>query len=382
MAAPSNIRINPFIGDGGTTNYVDFTEVHIIPAVSPFVVRLNEVPQKKDPSNMKVVYVNETTGAPTTTALTEVAATPGAGEFRPDYSTNADGDEDWNTGLIEFSSADAGKIIQVSYTGMGTLAGVKNNRFPSWWIDRGDGSDGDFIPTGNTTIYGEKNYRSVYIPNGIIVSVEGFVQIKCQGSFINLGQIVATGSGSHGGAGGVRIKESDSYVYSAGGAGSFGVANNGGAGGSGTHSAGGAGGAALCAGLRLLYSEEVLALLARGLICIGAGGGGGGTGVNQFDYVAGGAGGSGGGFISVVADSFKNVGSIVANGNSGGWGGGGGGGGAGGCIVIIAITVIAQGTITANGGSGGGAASGFGGSGAAGGTGGNGYIIVKELGVM
>lgn len=75
MAAPSNIRINPFIGDGGTTNYVDFTEVHIIPAVSPFVVRLNEVPQKKDPSNMKVVYVDETTGALTTTVLTEVAAT-------------------------------------------------------------------------------------------------------------------------------------------------------------------------------------------------------------------------------------------------------------------------------------------------------------------
>lgn len=26
MAAPSNIRINPFIGDGGTTNYVNFIE--------------------------------------------------------------------------------------------------------------------------------------------------------------------------------------------------------------------------------------------------------------------------------------------------------------------------------------------------------------------
>lgn len=162
MAAPSNIRINPFIGDGGTTNYVDFTEVHIIPAVSPFVVRLNEVPQKKDPSNMKVVYMNEATGAPTTTALTEVAATPGAGEFRPDYSTNAASDEDWNTGLIEFSSADAGKSIQVSYTGMGTLAGVKNNRFPSWWLDRGDGSDGDFTPENNTTISGIKKYRRVF----------------------------------------------------------------------------------------------------------------------------------------------------------------------------------------------------------------------------
>lgn len=41
MAAPSNIRINPFIGDGGTTNYVNFIEKHIVPAVSPFVIRLN-----------------------------------------------------------------------------------------------------------------------------------------------------------------------------------------------------------------------------------------------------------------------------------------------------------------------------------------------------
>ncbi len=51
--------------------------------------------------------------------LTEVAATPGAGEYRSDYSTNADGDEDWNTGLIEFSSADATNVVQVSYTGTG-----------------------------------------------------------------------------------------------------------------------------------------------------------------------------------------------------------------------------------------------------------------------
>lgn len=199
MATPSNMRINPFIGDGGTTNYVDFTEVHIIPAVSPFVVRLNEVPQKKDPSNMKVVYVDETTGAPTTTALTEVAATPGAGEFRPDYSTNADGDEDWNTGLIEFSSADAGKSIQVSYTGMGTLAGVKNNRFPAWWLDRGDGSDGDFRPTGNTTISGEKKYRSVFIKQGITVTCSDNTYFKVIGSFVNLGTIIVNPSGGVGG---------------------------------------------------------------------------------------------------------------------------------------------------------------------------------------
>lgn len=55
MAAPSNIRINPFIGDGGTTNYIELVETHIIPSASPFLIRLNEVPQKKDPSNIKGV---------------------------------------------------------------------------------------------------------------------------------------------------------------------------------------------------------------------------------------------------------------------------------------------------------------------------------------
>ena len=131
MAAPSNIRINPFIGDGGTTNYVNFIEKHIVPAVSPFVIRLNEVPEKQDPSNIKVEYIDgNATGEPTGVTLTEVAATPGAGEYRLDYSTNAVGDKEWNTGLIEFSSSDATNVVQISYTGTGTLAGVKNNRFP------------------------------------------------------------------------------------------------------------------------------------------------------------------------------------------------------------------------------------------------------------
>lgn len=144
MPGPSDIRVNPF---NNATNYVNLTERHIVPSVSPFVVRLNEVPEKQDPSNMQMFYVDDATGQTTETALTEVAATPGAGEFRPDYSTNAFDDTSWNTGLIEFSSADAGKIIEVSYTATGTLAGVKNNRYPAWWLDRGDGSDGDIVVT-------------------------------------------------------------------------------------------------------------------------------------------------------------------------------------------------------------------------------------------
>ncbi|WP_370840687.1 hypothetical protein [Phascolarctobacterium faecium] len=40
---------------------------------------------------------------------------------------------------------------------MGTLAGVKNNRFPAWWLDRGDSAvTAILVPTGNTTISGVK----------------------------------------------------------------------------------------------------------------------------------------------------------------------------------------------------------------------------------
>ena len=86
MSEPSNIRINPFVGDGGTTTYINLTETHIIPSVSPYVIRLNEVPEKQDPSNIRAVWVDSSTGAVTASALTEVAATPAAGEFRPDLT--------------------------------------------------------------------------------------------------------------------------------------------------------------------------------------------------------------------------------------------------------------------------------------------------------
>lgn len=379
MAAPSNIRINPFIGDGGTTNYVDFTEVHIIPAVSPFVVRLNEVPQKKDPSNMKVVYVDETTGAPTTTVLTEVAATPGAGEFRPDYSTNADGDEDWNTGLIEFSSADAGKSIQVSYTGMGTLAGVKNNRFPAWWLDRGDGSDGDFRPTGNTTISGLKQYRSVFIPAGVTVSVDKYVRICCQGAFINLGNINASGTGGAGGAGGKSSEGGrDATNATNGFVGATAPYGMGGAGGAGNnynnYIVAGAGG---MTNYGMYYASNTI--LESEIIVYGAGGSGGGAYVlNDGENLVrtdGGVGGTGGGGIRLTCASFKNNGSITSNGNAGSAGGsgaGGGGGGNGGVVIIVTFINLATGIITVNGGAGN----------TRGAAGGVGYYVIKELGVM
>lgn len=377
MPGPSDIRVNPF---NNATNYVNLTERHIVPSVSPFVVRLNEVPEKQDPSNMQMFYVDDTTGQTTETALTEVAATPGAGEFRPDYSTNAFDDTSWNTGLIEFSSADAGKIIEVSYTATGTLAGVKTNRYPAWWLDRGDGSDGAFNPTGNTTISGEKNYTSVFIPAGVTVTVQQYAAISCLEAFVNKGTITATGRGADGGAG-------SRSPGSGGAAGSSGAAGTGGAGGAGKSSAGVHGADGGAGGGRIIEGRSATEDVAK-LLCVkqlsqigigGGGGGGGGCAANWDHQTNGGNGGNGGGQIRITCMDFKNDGSISANGANGVAStddGGGGGGGGGGTVLVICNNLVSSGTITVNGGSGGGGHNG----GTAGAKGSDGFKLIKEIG--
>lgn len=384
---PSNIRINPFTGDGGATTYVNLTETHIIPSTSPFVVRLNEVPEKQDPSNMKCVWVDSSTGDVTSNALTEVAATPSAGEFRPDYSTKADKDDSWNTGLVEFNSADAGKIVQVSYTGMGTLAAVQSNKYPSWYTDRGDGSDGDFIPSENTTIDGIKNYKRVFIKAGVTVTVESYCLIKCLDSFINKGTITADNKGAAGGGGGYSGKDNvdgDGYSPISGSNGCGGGVGGAGGGysryGSSTP-VGGAGGVALTIDGKKVNLDEntIKSFLMQGdLYGFGAGGGGGKDKGGHNNY--GGNGGAGGGGIFIVSNTVKNQGTITANGENGkssGYGSGGGGGG-GGAIIIVATAINNNGTVAANGGTGGP----VGGGTHAGANGGAGNIIIKQLGVL
>lgn len=345
MPGPSDIRVNPF---NNATNYVNLTERHIVPSVSPFVVRLNEVPEKQDPSNMQMYYVDDTTGQTTETALTEVAATPGAGEFRPDYSTNAFDDTSWNTGLIEFSSADAGKIIEVSYTATGTLAGVKTNRYPAWWTDRGDGSDGAFNPAKNTTISGEKNYTSVFIKSGVTVSVTHHAIIKCQGSFINLGTISAAGQGASGGS----PYNSGQNGYGAGVGAAAGYASQQG---------GGAGGAAQINGITVSMTIDLQkSMFCARALCNGAGGGGSGRNSNGVT----GNGGRGGGCIYITCAEFSNTGTISAAGGAAqdtGAGSAHGGAGGGGAIGIVAGRITQQGTLNVNGG-------------------GAGWAIVKEIG--
>ena len=376
MPGPSDIRVNPF---NNATNYVNLTERHIVPSVSPFVVRLNEVPEKQDPSNMQMFYVDDTTGQTTETALTEVAATPGAGEFRPDYSTNAFDDTSWNTGLIEFSSADAGKIIEVSYTATGTLAGVKTNRYPAWWLDRGDGSDGDFAPESNVTISGLKQYKSVFIKAGVTVTVKKYCHLCCSESFVNCGNIKSDGQGGAGGSGGRT-------PHAAGSSGAAGTIANGGAGGGGSMLNNGGGGGAILVNNINLDIDAAKSWCAEQQKCLayGAGGGGGGGCSDSVSGTTiGGNGGAGGGMITIVCESFKNTGRVTSNGTNGGNSsshGGGGGGGGGGSVIIITNNLIERGTITANGGAGGATSGSY--SGSKGVNGASGVVIIEEMGVL
>lgn len=348
MSEPSNIRINPFVGDGGTTTYINLTETHIIPSVSPYVIRLNEVPEKQDPSNIRAVWVDSTTGAVTASALTEVAATPAAGEFRPDYATKADGNDNWNTGLIEFSAVDAGKIVQISYTGMGTLAAVQSNKYPGWYTDRGDGSDGDFIPDADCAIGGIKNYKRVFIKAGVTVSVNQQLVIKATDSVVIAGTINGNGSpganskggagGAMGGNGGWSTDDENSNEHRDATAGQDGTGGGyGGAGGGANSSIGGAGGSS-CIRIGIDYG----------------GNGGGGGGANAFSGYTSGGGGGGGYGISIIAPEVALLegSKIAADGGNGENGNlfhiapGGGGG----TINIISTTIKNSGDVSAAGG--------------------------------
>lgn len=373
MAEPSNIRINPFTGTGGATNYVELTEKHIVPANSPYVIRLNEVPEKQDPSNIKMVYVDSATGAATSTTLTEVAATPGQGEFRPDYSTNTLEDKTWNTGLIEFSAADAGKIIQVTYTGIGTIAAVNSNNWPSWYTDRGDGSDGDFVPDTDTTISGIKNYKSVFIKSGITVTIEKYAFIKCLGMFCNKGILNGYGKGGKGSY--KTTKNIDAEPATNGAKGGAGGA------GDGPPISKTIGGAAVFQGIvtdsKIVKSISVEVL--KGL-CFGAGGG-----KNDKNDAIGGGGGAA---CVIIANNVLNnkidcSGENGSNGSSYIYNGktvyaGGCGGGGGGTVVLIANSIV-KGNIIVDGGKGG---LPGGGTSEAGANGEDGIIVIKELGVL
>ena len=326
---PSDFRYNPF---SDVSTAVVTTERHIVPSDSPYIVALNEIPQKTSPSTMTVNEIDATGVAGASFA--DVAAIPEAGQFWADYNTGAAGSENWNTGKLLFNASDAGKMIEVTYTATGTLASVTSNRYPSWWLDRGDGSDGDFAPTANTTISGLKQYKSVFIPAGVTVTVSRWVIIQCQGACIINGTLTADGQGAAGGA---------PYQSGASGWG----AGRGGAGGNGSQQNGGPGGSCVLNNMNIVVTEDIADNLCKRVgYYYGAGGGGSGRNSNGKTVY----GGAGGGCIEIICKQFQNQGTITANGssawNDGPWGGTGGGG----AIVVVSESLLSQGNISVEGG--------------------------------
>lgn len=353
----ADYRYNPFTDKAEP---VIKSELVKVPEVSPYIVRLEEVPQKTAPSSMRVAeVVIDESGTHEGSIFTEVAAFPASGEFFPDYYTSAEGDSSWNTGQILFNESETGKMLRVNYYGMGSIIWASDTaKDTEWYRDYGNGDDGEFAPEADVTISGVKNYTSVFVPQGVTVTIDKWAAIHCQEGFVNNGIITASGKGGagggyHGGGSGSNAGyPGASCVFFAGGTGG----SNG--------SAGGAGGAAKS----VIQDEntDYEEIFANNLYdTLNAGGGGGGA---WYQYVAG-SGGSGGGYIKIIALRVINNGTIEANGNNGSGStsssNGGGGGGGGGLIHIIASQYDNSGTLTANAGSGGWGGK-NGGSGAAG----------------
>ena len=267
-------------------------------------------------------------------------------------------------------NASAGEINQLVGVSSNVQQQIDNLKYlitiPSWWLERGDDSDGDFNPQNNVTISGTKNYKNINIPAGVTVTAASGTRLYCTGNFVNQGTITVNtvnkagaggtggidGSGEYNGtpatAGG---NSTNDYIVSNGG--------NGGAGGNGhKYNYGNAAGGASVGTIVSTKNEIIVSA------CGGSGGGGGGGGFHggtQYQNgSAGGAGGAGGGVLLITCASFANNGTISADGADGANGksdgaspGGGGGGGGGGAVLVITDAVKTQGTITVSGGKGG-----------------------------
>lgn len=237
----------------------------------------------------------------------------------------------------------------------------------------GNGSEGAFNATANTTISGGvHNFTTFNIDPGVTVRVTGTqpLEIYATGVVTIGGTLDVSGQNgtdgvtfSQGGAGAIGVAgggDGGSGSFSANlgpldggsatgtGAGAFGAGWSGG-GGAGYAAVGGASGGVGGAGGPIYGVAQLTGNTA------GSGGGGGSGGFN----CGAGGGGAGGGFVAVVSCvSITVSGTINANGGNGGSDGtgncGGGGGGSGGSIWLTGPSVVHIGTLTAIGGAGGG----------------------------
>ncbi|MDR3591588.1 MAG: hypothetical protein P4N41_18180 [Negativicutes bacterium] len=400
---PIDYRFDPFTNTKQPLTITN--ERQVIPTVSPYKIRLNEVPQKDSPSSLTIrvwdalaaaitsttattisvitgswfsvgktisidneqMYVSGistntltvTRGYNGTTAnthliganvfiegsMTEVAATPSSGQFWPDYSATVSDDPTWNTGTLLFNSTDAGKRLAINYKGLGGLVDGKVNELSSlsWLYNLGNGSDGVFVSNGNSSLTKyEYNFTDFVLNSGHTLSLSG------------IGHVIIRCSGS------AIIAGTISALY---------AGFPGGAGGVWSSSTGPTNGSA------------------NGYYTLGGGGAGGGAngGSQPGGSGGGGYGGGSGSNGSTPPSSMQNVciqlppnifmapyGSGGGGGTYGSGGVGGPGGTGGGGIFIIAKNIIFTGTINASGAPGGNYSGTFG----CGGGGGGGGVVV------
>lgn len=116
----NDLRYNPFTqvftpyGYGYSGNP---KEVHTIPSSAPYWIHLDEIPREDSPSTL---FINEQGSG----NFTEVSFStePAASQFRVAYG--GDGTTtiaSAGQGIVEFNSADAGKIVEVKYYGLGNI---------------------------------------------------------------------------------------------------------------------------------------------------------------------------------------------------------------------------------------------------------------------
>lgn len=265
-----------------------------------------------------------------------------------------DGFEHWQGRKYSYSDGDVASYTSDNIKDVYGFAKVsKEVAMAKPDIDLGDGSDGAFISSGNTTWTTDKNFTSLNIQSGHTITVEPDVVVKVQGNAIINGILSAEGQGYEG-----SLRDSDGEGPGGGGRGYSEWYMLGGGGGAGHLTSGqngystyhdwGLGGPA--------YGFEYLEP-----IYMGSGGGGGHSGPG-LHY--GGSGGDGGGIIQLFASNITVNGEISADGDDGYPGmhqepsdfyTGGGGGGSGGSIYLRAFNVVDLGSsnVHALGGQGG-----------------------------
>ena len=256
-------------------------------------------------------------------------------------------------------------------------------------MEFGSGKDGDATISSTTTLVRDMHYRNLVVNSGVTLNTANH-RIYATGTITINGTIACNAcaipgwfSAGQGGIG-VWILSGTSYIPQSGKPGDsvrYSFGGNGGAGGGGfadtgsyLHNvAGGAGGTATRLGgfwnqssIQLTDTQYISAATMLYAATGGAGGGGGAPGgFQQASYrLSGGKGGAGGGVVMLIAPTIVLNGSITAIGGSGGngevlevsgdrYGSGGGGGGGGGGIILVYKTKSGSGTTNVSGGAGG-----------------------------